>query len=86
MRTTVEIPDPLFRKVKATAAERDQSLKEFLTDALQEKLASTRAASASGEPPWMAGFGRLRNLHRETTRVQKKIDDAFGEVEDEDRR
>ena len=45
MKTTIEIPDPLFRKVKSTAAERDQTLKEFFTEALQDKLASTRSAT-----------------------------------------
>jgi hypothetical protein len=34
MKTTLDLPDPLFRKAKATAAERGQSLKEFVTEAL----------------------------------------------------
>ena len=85
MKTTIEIPDPLFRKVKSTAAERDQTLKEFFTEALQEKLASTRPATLSDEPAWMQGFGKLRDLRGETARVMKRIDDAFGRVEDEDR-
>ena len=38
MKTTVEIPDPLFRKAKARAAECGQTLKEFMSEALQEKL------------------------------------------------
>ena len=38
MKTTIEIPDPLFRKAKATAAERGQSLKAFVTEALIDKL------------------------------------------------
>jgi hypothetical protein len=29
MKTTLELPDALFRKAKATAAERGQSIKEF---------------------------------------------------------
>ena len=33
MKTTLEIPDPLFRQAKATAAERGQSLEDFFTDA-----------------------------------------------------
>ena len=40
MKTTIEIPDPLFRKAKSTAAERGQPLKEFVAEALQEKLAA----------------------------------------------
>ena len=86
MKTTVEIPDQLFRRVKSVAAERDQTLKEFLSEALQEKLASKRISSPSAEPPWMCGFGQLRHLRGETRRIQKVIDDEFGRVDDEDRR
>ena len=39
MKTTLELPEPIFRKAKATAAERGQSLKDFVTEALRDKLA-----------------------------------------------
>ena len=85
MKTTIEIPDPLFRKAKATAAARGQSLKDFVADALQEKLAPKGERSAlTTEPPWMQGFGELRHLRRETRRIQSLIDDAFEQVEPED--
>ena len=84
MKTTIEIPDPLFRKAKSKAAERGQTLKELVTEALQEKLATTAAARA-GEPGWMEGFGKLRRLRRETARVQARIDEAFDVIEPEDR-
>jgi predicted transcriptional regulator len=50
MKTTVEIRDQLFRKIKSVAAERDQTLKDFFNEALQEKLASMRARSPSDAP------------------------------------
>jgi hypothetical protein len=40
MKTTIDIPDPLFRRAKLKAAERGQTLKEFVGEALQEKLAA----------------------------------------------
>lgn len=83
MKTTLEIPDALFRRVKATAAERGQSLKEFVTEALQLQLARTAAARATGEPPWMAHFGGLKHLSKETRRVQQRIDAMFGQVDEE---
>jgi hypothetical protein len=83
MKTTLEIPDPLFRRVKARAAERGQSLKDLVTEALQEKLAADRA-SASGAPPWMAGFGKLRNLRGERARIDRRIAEAFERIEPED--
>ena len=84
MKTTIEIPDPLFRKAKSKAAERGQTLKELVTEALQEKLAATTGARP-GEPEWMQGFGKLRRLRRETARVQARIDEAFDVIEPEDR-
>jgi hypothetical protein len=86
MKTTLEIPDPLFRRAKARAAERGQSLKAFVTEALEERLATGPAAGAAQDPKWMSGFGKLRQLHDETARVQRVIDDAFEAIEDEDRR
>jgi hypothetical protein len=85
VKTTLEIPDVLFRRVKSKAAERGQTLKNFVNEALQEKLASRRATARSGEPEWMQGFGKLRQLHKETARIQERINDAFEVVEPEDR-
>jgi hypothetical protein len=85
MKTTLEIPDALFRRVKSRAAERGQTLKEFVGEALQEKLASKRSAAHSGEPEWMRGFGKLRHLHKETESIQDRIREVFEAVEPEDR-
>jgi len=85
MKTTIEIPDPLFRKAKARAAERGQTLKEFVNEALQARLAGTFEGGRSTEPSWMNGFGKLRRLHKETARIQTAIDDEFEIIETEDR-
>lgn len=85
MKTTIEIPDRLFRRAKSTAAERGQSLKQFVAAALQEKLAAKGGYAAPGEPDWMKGFAGLRALHGETLRIQATIDEAFDTVEPEDR-
>ena len=84
MKTTVEIPDPLFRRAKSKAAERGQTLKEFMTEALQEKLATNKGDVHLGQPQWMTGFGKLRRLRKETARIQRRIDEAFDAVEPED--
>ena len=86
VKTTVEIPDSLFRRAKARAAERGQPLKEFLTEAVQEKLAGRRPGPDPQAPPWMRGFGRLRALRRETAKIQRIIDATFGVIEPEDRK
>ena len=85
MKTTIEIPDPLFRKAKSRAAERGQSLKQFVTEALQEKLVANRGKARPREPEWMQGFGKLRRLRKETARIQARIDEAFEVIEPEDR-
>lgn len=85
MKTTLEIPDLLFRKAKAKAAERGQTLKQLVTEALQEKLAVNTGKARPGEPEWMEGFGKLRRLRKETRRIQARIDERFEVIEPEDR-
>ena len=85
MKTTLEIPDPLFRKAKSKAAERGQSLRQLVNEALQEKLGAGAGTARPGEPEWMRGFGKLRRLRRETRRIQARIDAQFGVIEPEDR-
>ena len=83
MKTTIEIPDPLFRRSKSKAAECGQTLKEFVTEALQEKVARGPSGARLGAPEWMGGFGKLRHLHEETARVQARIDEEFELIEPE---
>ena len=86
MKTTIEIPDRLFRRAKAKAAERGQALRVFVTEALQEKLSSEEVRLDEDAPRWMKGFGQLRRLRRETGRIQRVIDGEFEVIEPEDRR
>jgi len=45
VKTTIEIPDELLRKTKATAESRGETLREFITEALNARVASTSARS-----------------------------------------
>ncbi len=85
VKTTLEIPDGLFRKAKATAAERGQSLRAFVTEASQEKLFPRAERGGPTRPRFMRGFGTLRALRKETRRIQDRIDREFEVVEPEDR-
>ena len=49
MRTTVELPDELFRKAKAEAALRGVSLKILMADALREKLFVPKPSGPTGK-------------------------------------
>jgi hypothetical protein len=86
MKTTLEIPDPVFRRAKAKAAERGQALRAFVTEALQEKLAGHPTQISHEQAPFMRGFGQLRPLRRETARILRVIEREFDVVEPEDRR
>ncbi len=82
MKTTMEIPDLLFRQAKAAAARRGVPLKQLFTEALRERL--RESGNAAPEKPWMRAFGGLRDLHRETRRVERSIEEAFERVDEED--
>lgn len=82
MKTTLEIPDQTFRKAKATASALGIPLREFVTRAVEEKLA---LGARRQSKPWMECAGELAHLHKETLRVQKIIDQEFENIEPEDR-
>lgn len=82
MKTTLEIPDAVFRRAKAAAAERGIPLREFVTEALKDKLAGSRR---DRDKPWMTGVGGLRHQHRETARISRIIEEEFEQIEAEDR-
>lgn len=81
MKTTVELPDDLFRAAKATAARQGRSLREFFTEALQEKLRDERLEGPAPPPPWMKYFGAFAESRAESARIQDAIDDEFGKVD-----
>lgn len=58
MKTTIEIPDEIFRQTKAQAALRGETLKAFITAALMAYLA--REDSASPQRGWRSVFGEAR--------------------------
>lgn len=82
MKTTLEIPDPIFRRAKSVAAQRGIPLREFVTEAVKEKLAHSGSPVAK---PWMAAFGKLRSLRKETARINRLIEEEFEQVEAEDK-
>ena len=41
MRTTIDLPDPLFRELKAVAARRGTSLKNVIRTAVEEEVRKT---------------------------------------------
>lgn len=81
MKTTLEIPDPVFRRAKAMAASRGIPLRQFVTEAVEDKL---RASSPAAEKPWLRLAGKLRHLHSETARINQRIEQEFERIEPEE--
>ncbi len=71
MKTTLEIPDPTFRKAKATASALGIPLREFVTQAVEEKL--SLGGRRPGKP-WLECAGGVgpspqgNQAHTETDR------------------
>ncbi len=82
VKTTLEIPDAVFRRAKSVAAWRGIPLRELVTEAVKDKLAE---ADKAADKPWMAAFGKLRRLRKETARINRRIEEEFEQVEAEDR-
>ncbi|MGA2353950.1 MAG: hypothetical protein ABSG02_05610 [Terriglobales bacterium] len=78
MKTTLEIPDFLFRRAKSVAAERGIPLRQLVTEAVQEKLKTT-----SRERPWMKHLGKLKHLHKERKQIDRRVEEAFERIDPE---
>ena len=80
MKTTLEIPDAIFRRAKSKAAEQGIPLRQFVTEAVAARL---QGNSANDPRPWMKHFGKLRGLRKETRRINKIIEDAAEKIDPE---
>lgn len=78
MKTTLEIPDFLFRRAKSVAAQRGIPLRQFVTEAIQEKL-----KTSSQERPWMKHLGKVKHLHKERRQIEKRVEEAFEQIDQE---
>jgi hypothetical protein len=80
MKTTLEIPDKIFRRAKSVAAERGIPLREFVTEAVKDKLS---ASSKSAQKPWVKHMGKLKRLRKETARINRLIEEDSEKIDAE---
>jgi hypothetical protein len=80
MKTTLEIPDPVFRRAKSVAAARGIPLREFVTEAVKDKLALDAKAT---EKPWVKHMGKLKHLHKESARISRLIEEDSEKIDPE---
>lgn len=81
MKTTLDLPDVLFRHAKSVAAQRGIPFRELVSEALAEKL----MLEGVHDKPWMASFGKLKALRKESARIGRIINKEFDRIEPEDR-
>lgn len=81
MKTTVEIPDSLFRRAKVVAAQRGLRLRDLFTEALERMLGEPAGATV---PAWKQLAGELGDLRRETRRINAAIAEEFETIEPDD--
>ena len=77
------MPDALIRKAKSTAAQQGQSFKEFVTEAVREKLAGNRSGK-TGEPPWMRFFGAGKKFEASIREIDRVIEEEFEQLDPEE--
>jgi hypothetical protein len=81
MKTTLEIPDAIFRRAKAKAAEQGVPLRQLVSEAVAEKL---EMRSPARERAMMKLAGSLRHLRKETSRINALIEREFERIEPEE--
>lgn len=81
MKTTVEIPDNLYRQIKAMAALRGQSIKDFLVEAVRAKLDGDKSRP-KGKTGWEAAFGAADP--KDVADLQRIIDEEFSQINPDD--
>ena len=81
MKTTIDIPDGLFRRAKSAAATDGITLKQLVTDALKQRLGQ---GSESGSARWKGMVGELRELRAENRRIDRAIEQEFEVIDEEE--
>jgi ribosomal protein L12E/L44/L45/RPP1/RPP2 len=86
VKTTIEMPDDLFRKAKAVAALRGQSMKDLITQLLQREIGAPPAASAGARKKAADKFSReLEALAKKVEKSWNSKQDAAGAVREQRR-
>lgn len=87
MKTTIEIPSTTFRRAKTLAAAKGITLKQLVTEAIEERLRDGSKRAKTKELAWMklyGAFAKSSKMRRETRRIQKLIDREFERINPED--
>jgi hypothetical protein len=78
MKSGLDIPDDLWKRIKATETVRGESLKEFVAKALKEYL-ERQTAQDSSQRGWRSVFGRATQA--EVASVDAVVGEELGHVD-----
>jgi hypothetical protein len=79
VKTTLEIPEPLFRQLKISAAKQGKTIRAVVNEALTEKL-NRSPYGVEDVPAWRVAFGGLRDLRDETAKINRDLTTEFSRV------
>jgi hypothetical protein len=78
VKTTLEIPDDLFREMKAAAALRGVKLRDFVSDAISGHLARMKRADSRWSqrlpPPPKVPKSEMKRIHQLIQEESERID------------
>jgi hypothetical protein len=83
VKTTLEIPEPLFRQLKISAAKQGKTIRAVVNEALTEKLSRSQHG-VEEVPAWRVTFGGLRRLRDETAKISQDVAGEFSRVNPEE--
>jgi hypothetical protein len=78
MKTTLELPDAILRRAKAKAAEQKIPLRQFVSDAVADKL-----QAKGGKEARRKLAGKLAHLRKESVRITRLLEREFERIEAE---
>ena len=85
VKTTLEIPDALYREVKVTAARTGKTVTAIVQSALKRELtANTNPPDTQTEKPWAKWAGCLSEIPKEEhKKIRLRIEETFSEIDKE---
>ncbi len=85
MKTTLELPDALFRETKALAARRGLSLRQVVVEALAHQIRAQEECPDT--EPWLQAFRKVKPnaaLASELRRIGRRIEAEFERIDPQD--
>jgi hypothetical protein len=82
VKTTIELPNELLHRAKASAVGKGKTLKAFFSEAVAAKL-QAEGDIPECEKPWMKGFGALEDLKEESAGIMEMIEKEFRQVDEQ---